>query len=252
MSTFQEKILNLEPVNLFEYKEQFPIFKALEATKQSNKWHSEGDVLIHTNMVMEKGLALAKQLPNVNDGISTYLGCLLHDFGKPETTIVTEDGKCPAHGHEGVGVWSAREFLRENFPMFNYARREWILSLVEFHGHPKRMIKDGSDDIKFKKLSLDVNTEQVYNVEVADFTGRIGESADTALLMLDQFRDKCKVLNAWDTKYEIPNMSHLNLFQYNLARWNVLFHGMKENDAHKLERIQIGRASCRERVYVLV
>jgi predicted kinase len=122
--------------------------------------------------------------------------------------------------------------------MFSYARREWILSLVEYHGHPKRMIKDQSDDLRFKKLSLEVNTEQVYNVEIADFTGRIGESADSALGMLDQFRDRCKLLNIWDDRYQIPNVQHFNQYQYNVARWNILFHGMKEDDARKLTTIQ--------------
>ena len=113
--SFQEKILNLEPVDLFEYIEQFPEFVDLEKTPQSAKWHSEGNVLIHTNMVMEKAREIALRMVNKDDGISIYLGGLLHDFGKPEATIVGPDGKCPAHGHEGMGVWKAREFLRKNF-----------------------------------------------------------------------------------------------------------------------------------------
>lgn len=228
-------------MNLFEYKDQFPEFVELENTPQSAKWHSEGNVLIHTNMVMEKALALAKTLPNQDDGVSVYLGGLLHDFGKPEATVVGPDGKCPAHGHESVGVWKAREFLRKNFPMFGYARREWILSLVEYHGHPKRMAKDLSDDNRFKQLSLEVNTEQVYYVEVADFTGRIGESADTALEYLEQFKQRCIDLKIWDAYYELPDSRKLSQFAYNLARWKVLFGNMKENDPHKL-------AQCSEKM----
>jgi predicted kinase len=232
--SFQEKILNLEPVNLFEYKDQFPEFVELENTPQSKKWHSEGNVLIHTDMVMEKAREIAVQMENKDDGISTYLGGLLHDFGKPETTVVSADGKCPAHGHEGVGVWKAREFLRKHFPMFGYARREWILSLVEYHGHPKRMAKDGSDDLRFKRLSLEVNTEQVYHVEVADFTGRIGESAETALGYLDSFKQRCIDLGIWDTYYELPNNKGIPQHAYNLARWKVLFGNMKETDEKKM------------------
>lgn len=236
--SFAEKILNLEPVNLFDYKDEFPEFQALERTPQSAKWHAEGNVLIHTNMVAEKALVIAKQLPNPHDGISTYLGSILHDFGKPDTTVVGSDGKCPAHGHEGVGVWRAREFLRKHFPMFSYARREWILSLVEYHGHPKRMVKDGSDDLRFKQLSLEVNTEQVYYVEVADFTGRIGESADTALQYLEQFKQRCLDLNIWDRKYEIPNSKELSQAVYNLARWKILFGNLPEDFLTKPEKLK--------------
>jgi putative nucleotidyltransferase with HDIG domain len=238
--TFQERILNLEPVNLFDYShEQFPIFADLEKTMQSPKWHSEGNVLIHTNMVMEKALALAKQFDNKQVGINVYLGGLLHDFGKPETTIVTADGKYPAHGHEGAGVWRAREFLREHFPMFGYARREWILSLVEYHGHPKRMAKDGSDDLRFNKLSLEVDTEEVYNVEVADFTGRIGESADTALQYLEDFKRKCEELDIWGKPYLIPNTQDLSHLAYKMILWNVLNSGMKVDSKRVPEIIRL-------------
>ncbi len=238
MSTFQEKILNLEPVNLFDYKNEFPEFLALEKTPQSAKWHSEGNVLIHTNMVMEKAREIAITMPNQNDGVSIYLGGLLHDFGKPEATVVTADGKCPAHGHEGMGMWTAREFLRKHFPMFGYARREWILSLVEYHGHPKRMAKDESEDLRFKQLSLEANTEQLYHVEIADFTGRIGESADTAIGYLNTFKERCKSLNIWDEKYVVPNTASLSDFEYKQVLWNVLFKGMKEDNTHKIESLQ--------------
>jgi predicted kinase len=162
------------------------------------------------------------------------LGALLHDFGKPETTVIASDGKYPAYGHEGAGMWKAREFLRKHFPMFGYARREWILSLVEYHGHPKRMVKDNSDDIRFKRLSLEVNTEQVYHVGVADFTGRIGESSDIALQHLETFKKRCQDLDIWDKYYEVPNSRDLPQAAYSLLRWKVLFGNVKENDEKKM------------------
>ena len=236
--TFQEKILNLEPVNLFDYKDEFPIFQDLERTPQSAKWHAEGNVLIHTNMVMEKALLLAQPFDNKNIGINIYLGGLLHDFGKPDATVVSSDGKCPAHGHEGIGVWRAREFLRKYFPQFGYARREWILSLVEYHGHPKRMVKDGSDDLRFNKLSLEVDTEEVYNVEVADFTGRIGESADTALEYLEGFKRKCQTLDIWGKQYEIPYTSSMSNLAYKSVLWGVVSQGLKMDSKRVHEIVQ--------------
>jgi len=233
--TFQEKILNLESINLLDYINQFSEFVELENTPQSIKWHSEGSVLIHTNMVMEKALEIALQMKNKDDGISIYLGSLLHDFGKVSTTISKSDGKYSAYGHESVGMWKAREFLRKHFPMFGYARREWILNLVEYHGHPKRMAEDESDDLRFKRLSLEVNTEQVYHVEVADFTGRTGESSNTAFQYLDTFKQRCIDLGIWDTYYELPDSRKIPQNAYNLARWKVLFGNMKETDQRKID-----------------
>jgi len=231
--TFQEKILKLEPVNLFEYYDEFPEFRALHKTDQSPKWHAEGDVLTHTNMAIKEALsyahALAEASGNIQDGISVYLGTLMHDFGKPQATFEKE-GRLVAYGHESIGVSVARDFLRKNFPQFGYARREWLLSLVEFHGHPKRMIKDGSSNIKFKKLSLDVNTKQVYCLEQADFRGREAKDIKTSLNYLYKFKDKCIAMNLWDTKYEIPNSRFMSQHVYANLRWRILFNHAKEDD----------------------
>jgi len=242
--TLQEKILNLEPVNILDYKNDFPDFLLLEATPQSKKWHQEGNVLIHTNMVMEKALEISVKETNKELGINLYLGALLHDFGKIETSEVRDDGRVNAYGHEGVGVSRARAFLKKYFPQYGYARQAYILSLVEFHGHPKRLITDGSKDSKFLQLSLDVNTRQVHDLEVADFTGRIGDHPDKELKCLADFKKKCEELGVWDKYYEIPDSQDLKQNCYNIIRWNVLFHNMDDKD--KLKRLRIDALSNKE------
>lgn len=233
--TLQEKIKNLEPVNILEYKDEFPEFFLLEATLQSKKWHQEGNVLIHTNMVMEEALKMAVQDPNKELGINLYLAALLHDFGKIDTSIVRDDGRVNAYGHESVGVVRARTFLKKYFLEYGYARREYILSLVEFHGHPKRLIRGESKDSKFYQLSLDVNTRLVHDLEIADFKGRIGEHPDKEMQVLADFKTKCEELDIWDKYYEISESKHMTQLHYNLARWNILFHHMNEGDSHRFE-----------------
>ena len=224
--SLHDKIMNIEPIDLFEYKDQFPILQLLSECPQDKKWHSEGDVLIHTNMVLEVARELCKDIPRQPDKINVYLGALMHDFGKPLTTFEKYPGKLVAYGHEGVGMTAARRFLRDNFD-FDLLRREYILSLVEFHGHPKRMMKDKSKDNKFLKLSLDVNTHQVHAVEIADFKGRIGESADVALQMLENFKLKCKDMGIWNRHYIIPNSAEYSTLLYSLLRWDILNHNLK-------------------------
>lgn len=235
--SFQEKMLKVEPTNLLEYKEEIPELQLLEKCEQSPTWHKEGNVLNHTNMVLEKAHELCQSIPNHNDRVSIYLGALLHDFGKPKTTFQKE-GRIVAYNHEQVGVTKAREFLRKYFPQFGFARREWILSLVEYHGHPKKMMNEEWDDVRLKRFSLEVNTEQVYNVEVADFLGRIGESVHKSTGFLDIFKQKCKELDIWDKYYEIPNVKHLSQFAYNLARWEVLFHFESDTDELFLQKME--------------
>lgn len=228
-----ESLLKVEPINLLDHREEFEHLRLLENTIQDPKWHGEGNVLIHTNMVLEKAYELAQSIENPEERINLYLGAFLHDFGKPFTTSV-HNGKVVAYGHEGVGVTYARDFLRKHFPMLNFARREYILNLVEYHGHPKRLVQNGSDDLRFKQLSLEASMEQLYQVEVADFTGRTGEIPGVeSLKMLDAFKERSKSLDVWNHAYWIPNSDKLQIYTYNLARWNILFHDADETKIEK-------------------
>jgi len=236
--TFQEKILRVEPINLLEYKDDIPEFKRLFGCQQHIKWHGEGDVLTHTNMVMAETLKLCQSVESIDERINLYLGALLHDFGKPITTFEKTVGHLVAYDHEQAGVSVARDFLKKYFPMYGFGRREYILSLVEFHGHPKRMAKDESDDLRFKRLSLEVNTEQIYTIEVADFTGRIGESAEKALSYLEDFKSKCQSLDIYGKYWMIPNSERLLMPAYNLFRWNILFNNISENSEKHMKRAE--------------
>ena len=236
--TFQEKILNIEPINLLEYVDEIPELQSLANTQQCITWHQEGNVLEHTNLVMKEVYKICQTIDHPEEKKNLYLAALLHDFGKPYTTFTKDNGKIVAYGHEQVGVIFARDFLKKYFPQFGFARREYILSLVEFHGYPKRMIKDGSDDLRFKRLSLEANTEQLYNLETADFTGRIGETTAKSIGYLEDFKQKCQNLDIWGKYWTLPNSQHLSIPVYNIARWNILFNGMKEDDVKRIEKIQ--------------
>ena len=235
---FINKVLQLQTINLFDYLDIFPEFILLKDCPQSIRWHGEGSVLHHTNLVMTKALEIAIKETNKELGINLYLAALLHDFGKIDTSVPKEGGKVTAYGHEGAGVWRAREFLKKYFPQYGYARREYILSLVEFHGHPKRLINGESKDNKFRQLSLDVNTRQVHDLEIADFTGRIGEHPDKEMKSLADFKKRCEDLGIWDKYYEVPFSYNLTQTHYNLIRWNILFHNTKEDDPKKRDFLQ--------------
>jgi len=71
----------------------FPELSALYNTIQSPVWHPEGNVGIHTALVM-------KYAKEQGWGVDVMFACLCHDFGKPAVT--TETGS--AHGHEVAGV----------------------------------------------------------------------------------------------------------------------------------------------------
>jgi poly(A) polymerase len=102
-----------------------PEVSAMKGVEQPPQYHPEGDVWIHTRLMLE-GLAA---------GVSLTLawGVLLHDVGKPPTfRSESETGdRIRFDGHVDVGVRMAEEICRRL--RFSNDDKEQILSLVNNH-----------------------------------------------------------------------------------------------------------------------
>jgi tRNA nucleotidyltransferase (CCA-adding enzyme) len=71
----------------------FPEIEAMQGIEQPSDHHPEGDVFVHTMLVL-------KRAADLNFDLSTRFAALTHDFGKPVS--FTKYGKL--HGHEAEGV----------------------------------------------------------------------------------------------------------------------------------------------------
>jgi len=83
----------------------YPELAALQNCPQDVYWHPEGDVWIHTCLVIDEAARLAKERQlNAKDRMVLLFAALCHDLGKPQTTLTNKDGKIysPNHGKEGV------------------------------------------------------------------------------------------------------------------------------------------------------
>ena len=79
--------------------------------KQDPIWHPEGDVWEHTMLVVDAARGIAREHGlNEDDTWVLMLAALLHDCGKPETSIV-EEGRIRSPGHAEVGAKKAKRFL---------------------------------------------------------------------------------------------------------------------------------------------
>jgi len=87
----------------------FKELKNLIGVKQNPKHHAEGDVWVHTMMVLDEGV---KYLDQIDNHFYFMLSCLTHDFGK---YICTKEinGEIKSYGHELEGVPLAQSFLRK-------------------------------------------------------------------------------------------------------------------------------------------
>jgi len=102
--------------------EVLPEITAMKGVEQSPEYHPEGDVFVHTLLLLEK-------LPA---GVSKTLawGALLHDVGKPPTFRVAPD-RIRFDGHVEVGVKMAAEICRRL--RFSNHETDQILALVDNH-----------------------------------------------------------------------------------------------------------------------
>lgn len=80
-----------------------PEIRAMHGVEQGSLWHPEGDVFVHTMLVLQH------VEPRT---IETVWGALLHDVGKPPTFEKDlETGRISFIGHHRVGAEMAREIL---------------------------------------------------------------------------------------------------------------------------------------------
>src|SRR5580658_1480360 len=106
--------------------EVLPEIAAMKGVAQPPQYHPEGDVFIHTLLLLEK------LRPGAGGSISKTLawGALLHDVGKPPTFRIAPD-RIRFDGHVDVGVKMAAEILRRlRFPN---RETDQILTLVDNH-----------------------------------------------------------------------------------------------------------------------
>lgn len=93
----------------------YPELAKLKETPQEPEWHPEGDVWIHTMMVIDQAALLSRR-DNLTPSqkLQCVLGALCHDLGKALTTAPQEkDGviRMRSLGHEKAGVEPTRTLL---------------------------------------------------------------------------------------------------------------------------------------------
>jgi poly(A) polymerase len=103
-------------------REVLPEISAMKGVEQPPQFHPEGDVFVHTLLLLEK----------LEAGCSKTLawGALLHDVGKPPTFRVAPD-RIRFDGHVEVGVKMAAEICRRL--RFSNDETDQILALIDNH-----------------------------------------------------------------------------------------------------------------------
>ena len=152
----------------------FPEIKTLIDVPQDPEWHPEGDVFVHTRLVLDRARELIDDLPYAKQA-TVMLASLAHDFGKPSTTEFLE-GRWRSRGHEEAGVLPTKKFLdRLNIHTLDgYDVRAQVVALVREHLKPGEFFKkrDEVGDGAFRRLARRCELDLLYRVAKADSLGR--------------------------------------------------------------------------------
>ena len=179
----------------------FPELRALVGCEQEPEWHPEGDVWVHTLMVVDEARDRIDDLDHPQQ-VTLMLAAVCHDLGKPATTELV-DGRIRSRGHEEAGVPPTRALLDrlDVHTLAGYDVRQQVLGLVAHHLKPG-MWHRGADPVgdgAFRRLARKVDLELLARLSAADCLGRTGDFDCAATL--DWFLDRARALGV---EHEAP------------------------------------------------
>jgi tRNA nucleotidyltransferase (CCA-adding enzyme) len=154
----------------------FPELRALVGCPQEPDWHPEGDVWIHTLLVIDEARSRIDDLDRPRQ-LAVMLGAVCHDLGKPATTAFV-DGRIRSIDHEQAGVGPATAVLdRLNVHTIGgFDVRRQVLGITAHHLKPGMfgMSKTPVSDGAFRRLAQKVDLELLARVAKSDCMGRGG------------------------------------------------------------------------------
>jgi len=177
-----------------------PEMAALVGCEQEPEWHPEGDVWVHTLLVIDQARRRIDDLPRARQ-LAVMLGAVCHDFGKPATTAFLE-GRIRSLGHEDAGVAPTLALLdRLNLHSIDGEDvRAQVVGLTAHHLKPGawHKVRHEVGDGAFRRLAQKVDLELLARVAAADCRGRPGDFDCTAM---DWFLERARSLGV---EHEAP------------------------------------------------
>jgi putative nucleotidyltransferase with HDIG domain len=161
-----------------------PELSCLQDCPQDRVWHAEGDVRTHTAMVL-RALTTDAGWEDLAPARRTLLfwTAVLHDVGKPDTTLHEPDGRISSKGHSRLGAAIARRLLRTAGAPFAF--REELCGLIVAHQRPFWLF--GKDDATHAAIETSwlCDTDLLLRHARADGRGRISTAEEDIVEQVD-------------------------------------------------------------------
>lgn len=177
----------------------FPEIEKMFWCQQCPDFHPEGDVLRHTALCLEQFGKLPQDHPSKK--LSVALAILCHDMGKPYTTVWDTSKSKPephwkAPGHEHF-LTPATLFLRRLTNSETLISE--VLMLCSHHMEPYSFYEGKASMSSFRRLSLEVNLQDLACVSLCDQNGR-GPTVEYTTEPTDWFLNKARELKILTSK----------------------------------------------------
>jgi predicted kinase len=195
------------PLDWSRISEAFYWVRDLKDVPQDAVYHAEGDVWIHTRMVVEAliGLEGYQALPQEKQAI-LFFGAIMHDISKPSCTAISPVGKITSPGHSRKGQHLSRYLLYKGDPgPVSFLAREQIANLVRLHGLPLWFLEKPDPQLAVIKAAEVVDMQMLALLAEADVRGRICQDQQELLERVELFRLYCKEQGVWEGPYPFEN-----------------------------------------------
>lgn len=161
-SVFFEELRRMDQLDLW-----FPELKSLIGIEQNPGYHTEGDVWVHTMMVLDQA---AKLREYAKSKLGFMLSALCHDYGKAVCTEVIK-GEIHCYGHETEGLPLVRSFMQRITNEVELKR--YVLNMAEYHMKPNALAAQGAS-VKSTNKMFDgsVDPEGLLCLAIADGLGK--------------------------------------------------------------------------------
>jgi len=149
----------------------FPELAALIEVPQDPEWHPEGDVWVHTLMVVDAAAVLRSETDQPE---ALMFGALCHDLGKAVTTV-RERGRIRSPGHSEEGEPLVESLLGRMKAPHDLIRQ--VALLTRYHLLPYFLVREQATARAYRRLArrlweASVSMAQLELVARADHLGR--------------------------------------------------------------------------------
>ncbi|QTD45718.1 AAA family ATPase [Ottowia testudinis] len=193
-----------QPGATYDWKrlcELLPALVALESTPQDARHHAEGNVGIHTRMVLDALLAdPAWQAAAEARRQVMFLAALLHDVAKPDTTVIDPvTGAIGQPGHSKRGAVDARILLWKAAMPFE--EREAVCRIIAVHQLPFWAFdsrRGQTPEFMVRRLSWELDVSELTCVARADMRGRVCADQASHLADIELFEELAREQACWN------------------------------------------------------